>query len=229
MRARLMLSAALLAAGCAEPGVLNPAYDLSRVRRIGVWRFESNGPGSLGAEDHFNRHMMEAGFRVVERAQLDAVLKEQYLGTSGLLAPETVRKVGRILGVDALLMGSATTVAERKQVVLIPTHTKVEEPVFKIVKEQREGGQWVEVSKQVGTNVSHVKTESPYVYAIEAHAGVTAKLVDVETGEIIWAGSMAVNGADAFLALESSVYFLVRSLSKQWIKRTAPGQASGGT
>lgn len=46
--------------------------------------------------------------QVVERSQLEKVLREQNLGREGRIDPSTAAKVGRILGVDALIIGSVS-------------------------------------------------------------------------------------------------------------------------
>ena len=45
------------------------------------------------------------GFQVVERARFQALVEELGLGTSGLVAPETAPRVGRLLGVQWLVGG----------------------------------------------------------------------------------------------------------------------------
>ncbi|HNR68027.1 MAG TPA: FlgO family outer membrane protein [bacterium] len=47
-------------------------------------------------------------FKVVERAQLEKILEEQKLGMSGILDASTAAKVGRGIGVDAVIVGSVT-------------------------------------------------------------------------------------------------------------------------
>ncbi|MCP4133923.1 MAG: hypothetical protein GY754_23335 [bacterium] len=44
---------------------------------------------------------------VVERAKIDRILKEQELSVSGIVDAGTVSKIGELLAVDALIMGSA--------------------------------------------------------------------------------------------------------------------------
>jgi len=50
-------------------------------------------------------------FRVVERQRIQEALAEQDLGKSGRIAPETAARIGRLLGAQALLMGSVTQFA----------------------------------------------------------------------------------------------------------------------
>ncbi len=47
-------------------------------------------------------------FRLFEREEIDAVLKEQNLGKKGLLDPKTAARIGKILGVQYLVIGRVT-------------------------------------------------------------------------------------------------------------------------
>jgi TolB-like protein len=48
------------------------------------------------------------GLDIVERAMLDRLLGEIRLGQTGVIDPETARKVGKVAGVDAIVTGSIT-------------------------------------------------------------------------------------------------------------------------
>jgi curli biogenesis system outer membrane secretion channel CsgG len=87
--------------------------------RIAIWDFENNSQMSywfsndLGkaARNQIDTAMSEdptlsAKFSVVEREKLDMVMKEQGLGASGALDPQSAAKVGRILGVKYILTGA---------------------------------------------------------------------------------------------------------------------------
>lgn len=50
------------------------------------------------------------GIQVVERTRMDALLSELGLQQSGAVSADTVQRAGKILGVEALLMGSYTAV-----------------------------------------------------------------------------------------------------------------------
>jgi len=50
----------------------------------------------------------EKGFEVVERTQLKAILKEHKLVLTGIIDPSTAKKLGQIVGVDALITGTIT-------------------------------------------------------------------------------------------------------------------------
>ncbi len=64
--------------------------------------------GSRGVSDQLvNRLVKDGQYSVIERSRLDAVLREQNLGASGRVDASTAQ-IGRILGVDAVIIGSVT-------------------------------------------------------------------------------------------------------------------------
>jgi len=48
------------------------------------------------------------GFEVIDRTHLKSILQEHRLATTGLIDPQTARKLGEIAGVDALVTGTMT-------------------------------------------------------------------------------------------------------------------------
>lgn len=55
------------------------------------------------------------GFILLERARLDAVLKEQALGLSGVISEQSAPKVGQLLGANAIVTGSVTQFGVRTE------------------------------------------------------------------------------------------------------------------
>ena len=58
------------------------------------------------------------GFEIVSRndAKLRAVIKEQKLGASGIIEPQSAVKVGQVVGVQALVTGTVTAIGDRVRV-----------------------------------------------------------------------------------------------------------------
>lgn len=129
-----LLAAALVLASCA-PGTkirqkqstsVNPtekvesAYTGPR-RRIGVVAFENKAPYAqqrIGdtATDILITELVKSGkFIVVERQKLDKIMEEQKLGQSGAIDPNTAAKVGKILGLNALVTGSISQFGVKKE------------------------------------------------------------------------------------------------------------------
>ncbi|TMA17456.1 MAG: hypothetical protein E6J84_07600 [Deltaproteobacteria bacterium] len=86
--------------------------------RVAVWEFENHagsqhwysnqlGPAARNEIDtEFSENqLLSAKFSVVERDKLNLVLKEQGLATAGAVDPTTAAKVGKLLGVQYVVMG----------------------------------------------------------------------------------------------------------------------------
>ncbi len=82
--------------------------------RVGIVDFvnkSSYGAGRLGnsASDILTTELFKTGaFILIERAQLGQVLKEQGLGQTGVVNPETAAQAGKILGLNAIVTGSVS-------------------------------------------------------------------------------------------------------------------------
>ena len=80
-------------------------------RRVGVVDFENKTAygGRLGsaASDILITELTKTGkFIVVERDKIDKLMAEQKLGMSGAIDPSTAAKMGKILGLNAIVTGS---------------------------------------------------------------------------------------------------------------------------
>ncbi len=70
-----------------------------------------NDLGRFLAEELINellKHKKDKGYEIVERRQLNKVLKQLKLSSSGLLDPKSMKEVGKILNVDSIVTGSLT-------------------------------------------------------------------------------------------------------------------------
>ena len=83
--------------------------------------------GRLISEELVARLFRTGRFSMVERHLLDKVLEEQKLGLSGIIDENTAKKVGRLLGADAICTGTVTylTRSVRVNARLISTETGV--------------------------------------------------------------------------------------------------------
>ena len=98
------------------------SQELPRIAVVGItstapgyiWR--SDSPLSLGATDLMINALLSTNrFRVFERAKLDLLLQEQnFQNFSGLVDQTTAVKLGKMIGVDAILTGSITNISFKK-------------------------------------------------------------------------------------------------------------------
>jgi len=87
-----------------------PAAPLPAGARIAVIAFNSTGGSQVDqvVGDMLTTALRKAGVRVIERLQLDAILREQNLAREGVLDPATAVPAGKVLGAEYLLGVKAT-------------------------------------------------------------------------------------------------------------------------
>lgn len=112
----LILAALLgfVTCGCVSKKVsLNPNRATNFSHRIAIIPFESSNPYLSGIvfSDYFTVQILQTfpRLQVIERKDLLKILQEQRLTLSGITRPEKFSKLGTVLGVDAILLGSIQT------------------------------------------------------------------------------------------------------------------------
>jgi len=104
--------------------------DMHQVKRWWTWDWDV---GDGIAETITTELVNTNKFRVIERAQLQKVLDEQFLGQEGILDPTTAARVGRVLGVQLMLLGTVTEFSLDTQKVNVPILGKVEVTIARCV------------------------------------------------------------------------------------------------
>lgn len=199
----LSLPAALLLAACATPNVaVNPRADFSAIKRVAVLSF-SGSQGGLAA-DIMTQSLMERGADVIERQRLDAVMREQSLTASSAFDPATAKELGKLLGVDALFVG--TVAQNTPQSSYIVNNSKV----------------------NLGSGVTQVSNSTLYsggtvmgmpdsqILSTTANVSLISRMVDVRTGSILWSASMGYEGFDTTSAMSGITDAFVASLEAIW-------------
>jgi len=199
----LVLPILAFISACATPRVaFNPRADFSAIKRVAVIPF--NGSNGEMAADLFTQSLLAGGADVVERQKLNSVMSEQSLASSTAFDPSTAKQLGKLLGVDALFVG---TVAESTP------------PGSYIVSGSND---------PVVTSVTRVSNTSlhsegsvigvPNAQLLSTTAGVTliARMVDVQSGSVLWSASMAYEGFDIASAMSGITDAFVNSLTPIW-------------
>jgi curli biogenesis system outer membrane secretion channel CsgG len=79
-----------------------------RFENKSTWHWWGDRLGEAAA-DVFVTALMDTGqFSLIEREKVDEILREQNLGASGRITPQTAAKIGKMLGVDLMLTGSVS-------------------------------------------------------------------------------------------------------------------------
>lgn len=176
---------------------VKPGYDFSKIKRIAVLNFDGEKGGA--AADIFILELMRKGFDVMERSRFESVLKEQNLGVSGLLEPSTAKSIGKIFGVDAIVAGSILQYlpAQKRTVFFSLGDTVVITPGLYVVE----------------------RGDNYVIYLTDAEVGISARMIDVETGSIVWVASDSYRGYSTDSAFQGVILSLVDSLRSVFPKK----------
>jgi len=100
--------AVMLIGGCSSgESYVKAGYDFTKLDKVAVVDVQGDINGELAKNqiaDFFAMELLKKGFAPVERAQVQALLKEQQFQTSGLTSPEGAARAGKILNVPAILV-----------------------------------------------------------------------------------------------------------------------------
>ncbi len=219
------LFAALLLGACATATVaVKSGFDFGRVKRVAVVGFTdypNHGGSGEVVSGAFEQSLLTAGYDLVERAQVDKVLKEKKLSATD---PKAAKQIGQLLGVDALLFGRITDFRDSRETLtqmdVVDTH---EDPIY--VHKTRhvtnpDGTQGTTQETEIsGYRTTRVVRREPHVVTQYGRLGISARLVFVNTGEILWSGS----DASSVFTFEDSARSVADSILKG-VKKTWPSQ-----
>ena len=122
LRAQNGAPAAQPAAGAAAAPAAQPPTTTGRKKRVAIFDFDyatvKTGTAALfgtdidvgkGISDLLVKNLVTDGtYSVIERKQLDKILGEQNFSNSNRADPTSAAKIGKILGLDAIIVGSIT-------------------------------------------------------------------------------------------------------------------------
>lgn len=230
MRHCLLLAVAALA-GCASAQVaIKPGFDFKRVKKVAVVAFQDAprqaGSGSVAA-GAFEQGLLAAGYDVMERSEVDGLLRERRLAA---LDPKIARELGKLLGVDALLMGRVTDfLPARSRVINVDEVDDRPEPIH-VQRRHRvqENGAWKETSvREVsGYRQRRIWRRVPRAVTTQARMGLSARLVFVPTGEVLWSGSGNQEAASVEDAASALAVDIMDAVKKTWPSALSPAGAS---
>jgi curli biogenesis system outer membrane secretion channel CsgG len=146
------------------------AVEASAARAVGT----SQDVGGFLADVVVKELLKGSVYTVVERRAIDQVLKEQNFSNSNRVDPKTAAAIGRLLGVDAIIMGSVTQFGIEESAVELGSGT-----LGRVTRGVLGGG------KRVNS---------------KATVGMTARMVDTKTGEVLTAASGTGDSSKASVA-----------------------------
>ena len=79
------------------------------------YRWWNNKGVGEGVAEMLTTELVKTGnYRVIERRELDQILKEQKLGASGIVTEQSAAELGKVLGVELAVMGAVTEFGYKK-------------------------------------------------------------------------------------------------------------------
>lgn len=215
----------MTAGACATATVaVKSDFDFRAVKRVAVVGFSDypNQPGSgevlSGA---FEQNLIAAGYDLVERSQVDKVLREQKLSAGDTKA---IKRLGASLGVDALLFGRITDFRKpRERLTRSDVVDTFQDPIHirrTTTRRNPDGTAGnVETSEIHGYRTRRVVRREPRTVTIYGRLGVSARLVLVSTADVLWVAS----DASSVYTFEDSARSIADSILKA-VKKTWPSQ-----
>jgi hypothetical protein len=91
--------------------VISRNFDTNKHRKVAVMPIygdRKDGVLEAQASDVFAAKLMEMGFTVVERTQIQRIFNELQLSMSGALSKDELNKIGKLLDIDMIVMGTAS-------------------------------------------------------------------------------------------------------------------------
>lgn len=108
----VLIFAVVLITGCASPSALVPVTRPAEVNLRGINRIvvgEITGNGGQVITDLLTSRLVNSGkFEVLERAQLDRIMREHALNLSGVIDERTAAEVGKLIGATTLISGNVS-------------------------------------------------------------------------------------------------------------------------
>lgn len=202
-RSAIVAAALFPLSACATPRTaFNPRADFSSVKRVAVLNFGGSN-GELAA-DLLTQSLLAHGADVVERQRLSAVMQEQSLSSSSAFDPATAKQLGKLLGVDALFVGSvAASTPPSTYLVNASEQTRI------ATVTQLAGGSAYSDGALLGMPNSQLISTT-------AEVSLVSRMVDVQTGSILWSASMSYDGLDIQTAMAGITDAFVTSLDPIW-------------
>jgi curli biogenesis system outer membrane secretion channel CsgG len=186
----LLLSVCLLLS-CAAPKtalrVMRPAeVDMSDYRKIAIADFQGPGRSGSQAASILTSEIFKSDyFDILERQQMKKILQEQAFSLTGAVDVTTAAEIGKMLGVEALILGEVTSYSAED----LEGTEKVKKKVWTGEYEKDEAGNIIYEKNILGMKSKKKKykeefVDEPYVVR-SASVAVSFRVVAVETAELL--------------------------------------------
>lgn len=188
-----LIAFCLIMVGCAPTRLaIKTGYDFSKIKTVAVAEFSGEKDSGKIVQEEFIRQFLKKEFKV--KAIPEIYPEKEKLETE----------------IDLLISGTVTRyLPERKFLAYLGENTTDQKIiVYPGLTEigGTSGYAWGQVFGLGGSQI----------FVTNATVGIAAKMVDVKSGDIVWADSYTYEGLDVQTATENVVRYFLRSLRKYW-------------
>lgn len=194
---------ALLFTACAPPAVvfLSPHYNPATIKKVALINFQDYpamaGSGQLVA-GIFEQSLLQSGASAVDPPVVAAAMQELSIQPGDPLDLDTLHALAAKLGVDAFILGQVTDFTDATdQTVVEDMILEQNSPVYSQVSTvQRSPGGYVRTTQdiQTGNDITTVDQPVAQTETVPAHVGLSVRMVDAQTGEVLWGASDSEDG-----------------------------------
>jgi hypothetical protein len=214
--------------GCAtSPAVVfvSPDYHTQHIQTVTVLGFadapNQQASGAMVA-DVFEKYLISLHYQIVDPNQARQTLQDQHVDVSGGVGAPALAAL-KTLHLDAYITGSVSELTNTsEQTVMVDIPQEETEPVYQDVAVVGRHGQTRVVTEQTGTQTIYTDQSVPQTETLPARAGLSARLVSVNNGELLWSGSGSADGMDIPSATEAAASKVIDALQKELTKKPTP-------
>ncbi|NEQ77420.1 MAG: hypothetical protein F6K23_33055 [Okeania sp. SIO2C9] len=215
---------------------------LNKDTKVAVFRFETpeGTQGGTLVSDMLASLLQKNNFEVVERENIERILREQNLIDEEMTDLENLdvaKRLGKLVAVDYMIFGAVTLYKSEPQTIYLPIRIKDEDReeyendynkyrqyyidnIYNILSfwvSKKQKLKKLRVEKEV-LSIEELETEisklSIREFRVVASVGISAKLVDVKTGQITWLGQGETNDFTTVAATRRILEEFLKSIQK---------------
>jgi hypothetical protein len=172
---------ALLFAACAPPAIvfLSPHYNPATIKKVALINFQDYpamaGSGQLVA-GIFEQSLLQSGTSPVDPPVVAAAMQQLSIQPGDPLDLDTLHALAAKLGCDAFILGQVTDFTDA-------TDQTVVEDMIRTTQDIQTGNDITTVDQPVAQNET-----------VPAHVGLSVRMIDAQTGEVLWSASDSEDG-----------------------------------
>ena len=194
---------ALLFTACAPPAVvfLSPHFNPAKIKKVALINFQDYpamaGSGQLVA-GIFEQSLLQSGTSPVDPPVVAAAMQQLNIQPGDPLDLDTLHALAAKLGVDAFILGQVTDFTDTTdQTVVEDMILEQNSPVYSQVSTvQRSPVGYVRTTQDIQTGNDITTVDQPVAQneTVPAHVGLSVRMVDAQTGEVLWSASDSEDG-----------------------------------